>query len=497
MSRALVLIVALSACGRRGSLYEAELAPLPLVTTSSAVVQVVPQTNRAVVVRPGQARPSAVLVSSGARLATRVPGREVVAILSGSARAPTLDLVDLEANTIDTIEAPGAFDRMTFSPEGAFGILTYDASRSAGLAARNLNELALLNVGDATLTRISLDTEGVAPRFVQFAPAVGGRRLVAIALDRGLALFDALRPNVPPRRIALRPPGSTSDAGVLEFVFSRDTRWLFVRTLGVDDVVAIELGPEVGAPPSASINFIAGGVGLADLELAPESAGDGVLAVYSTSQEAFLLDARGIQDNQRRVGLPAAFTQVAPIGPGRVLLWAPSTRAVLVWDVLDGRTGVATLAGLPDRSWPLPALGRAALLLPAIDSSAAALDTLSVTEDPNRLRVRVQTVQLARKPTAFTFSDDQELLFAAVPQPAGLPAVVTVELRSLALSEIVLDVPITGLAHLANGGQLVAEHASPFGDLSVMPAGAVDRLAVTRFSDFALTGALDRPEDGR
>lgn len=499
MSRAhvMVAIVALSACGRRGSLYEAALAPLPLVATSAAVVQVVPQTNRAIVVRPGQPSPSALLVSPGARVVERVPGREVVAILSGGARTPKLDLVDVEARTVTTLDALGAFDRVSFSPEGAFGVLTYDASRSAGLAARNLNELALLNVADERLTRIGLDTEGLAPRFVQFGPPVGGRRLVAVALDRGLALFDALRPEVPPRRVALRPPGSNADAAVLEVLFSRDTRWLFVRMADSDDVVTLELGPEVGAPPSASINFIAGGVGLVDLELAPDSAGDGVLALYATSAEAFLLDARGIQDNVRRVSAPGGSTQLAPIGPTRVALWSTNTRVVMVWDVLDGRTGLGTMSGPALKGWGLPGLGRAVLSFGALASDATALDVVSVTDDPNRLRVRIQTVQLARTPSALAFSVDQTVLLAAIQQPDQSTAVITLDLRSLGLSEVVVDAPVRGLLHLPAEGQLVANHGTTFGDVSLMPVGAVDRLSVTRLSDFALTGALDRPEDGR
>ncbi len=31
----------------------------------------------------------------------------------------------------------------------------------------------------------------------------------------------------------------------------------------------------------------------------------------------------------------------------------------------------------------------------------------------------------------------------------------------------------------------------------MMPAGATERLSVIRSADFALTGALERPEDGR
>jgi hypothetical protein len=497
--RALVLglVVVLAGCGRRGTLYDAAIAPLPLVGTSKAVVQIVPQTRRAVVVKPGEATPATVLITPGARAAVKVPGSEVIAVLTGALRSPKLDLLDVEAREVTTLDVPGAFDRITFSPEGAFGVLAYDAVKSAGLAARNLNEVALLNVAALGVTRVQLDTEGLAPRFVQFGPAVGGRRLVAVALDRGVAIFDALRPEVAARRIALRPAGSAVDAAVSELLFSRDAKWLFVRTLGVDDVVVIELGAEVGAPVSASINFVAGGAGLSDLELAPEAAGDAVLASYSLSKEVLLLDARGIQDNVKRLTLPAALPNLATIAPGRVLLWSPASRSAVVWDVVDGRSGVATLSGVPDRAFALPQLGRAVLTFPAIDSGSSAIDALSFTEEPNRLRLRAQTIQLARKPSAVTLSADQEALFVAVPQATNQPAVVTVELRTMALSEVVLDAAVSGLLHLPAEGKVVADHGSAYGDLSILPVGATERLSVTRVADFALSGDLDRPEDGR
>lgn len=498
--RALIVagLALLAGCGRRGTLYEAAIAPLPLVATSNALVQVVPQTRRAVVVKPNQTTPGAVVVTPGARTAVRVPGSEVIAILGGTSRAPKLDLLDVEAKAVVTLEMPGAFDRLSFSADGRFGVLTYDAERSAGLAARNLNEIALFNVAAQTLTRLQLDTEGLSPRFVHFAPVIGGRRLVAVALERGVAIFDALHPEIAPRRIALRPPGSAADAPVVELLFSRDTRWLFVRTLGVDDVIVIELGTEVGSAIGASINFVAGGNGLSDLELAPAAAGDAVIAAYSSSGEAMLLDARGIQDNVKRLQLPASLPNVETISPTRVLLWSAGSRTVVVWDVMDGRTGSATLTAAPDRAYVLPGLERAVLTVPSGGSGSSAINAVSFTDEPNRLRVRAQAVQLARKPSAVTLSVDQEALFLAVPAAAGVqPAIVTLDLRTLGLGEVLLDAPVTGLFHLASAGHLVADHATPYGDVSIMPVGTTERLSVKRLSDFAFTGDLDRPEDAR
>lgn len=491
-------LLVLASCGRRGTLYDAALAPLPLVATSRVVVQVVPQTRRAVVLNPEDASATPLVTTPGARAVERVPGAEVLAVIAGTARAPVLDLVDLEARTVRSLELPGAFDQLTFSADGRFGVLTYDAERSVGLAARNLNEVGLLNVTSQTVTRVQLDTEGLAPRFVQFAPVVGGRRLVAIALERGITVFDALHPEVAPRRIGLRPAGSSADAPVVELLFSRDTRWLFARALGLDDVIVLELGSEVGAPLSASINFVAGGTGLSALALAPPAAGDAVLAAFATSGEAVLLDARGIQDRVKRLRLPASLPNLVALTEARVVLWSAASSTVVVWDVLDGRSGTVMLTGVPERAVVNGALERVAFTLGGVASLPSAVNVVSITEEPNRLRVRAQAIQLARRPSAVRASADGALLFLGVPASASTrPVVVTLSLATLAVSELALDAEVGALFHVPGPGRLVAVHASPTGDVSVLPVGATERLEVRRLSDFALAGDLDRPEDAR
>lgn len=499
MNRARLLLVLLTAfgCGRRGTLYDAVLAPLPLVATDTAIVQVVPQTNRAVIVTPSSRTPSAVVLSAGARAAVRVPNSELVAILTGTARAPRLELLDVETLTTKVLDAEGVFDRLSFSPDGRYGVLLSNADRAVGLVARNLNELGLLDVQTQTVARLQIDTESLAPRFVHFAPPQAGRRLVAVALERGVAIFDAQRPDVAPRRVALRPAGSSVDTPVAELLFSRDARWLFVRALGVDDVIVIELGAEVGAPVSASINFVAGGSGLSDLELAPSAAGDAVLATFVNSTELVLLDARGIQDNVRRLQLGVALTNVELISATRAVAWAPTSRTMVVWDVLDGRSGVAALTSTPEQVFVTPAAERAVVV--AGGSGVAAVSTLAITDEPNRLRLRVQTIQLATRPSAVRQTNDGASVFLAVAPVNGTQSsMVTLDVSSQGLAEVQLDAPVATLFHLARSGQVAAEHAAaPFGDVSMMPAGATERLSVIRSVDFALTGDLSRPEDAR
>lgn len=496
--RRLLPLLALAACGTRGSLYTAPLKPLPLVGTQGALVQVVPQTDRAVVVTGAAPYTRTVRLSDGARAAVAVPGTDTVAVLTGAPKAPTLDLVDAAGLTATVLPTPGYFDAVTFSPDGRFGVLTYLASARGGqLVARNLNEVGLLDTASLSLTRLQLDTESLAPRSVVFGPEEGARRLVAVTLERGVAVLDALHPEVPTRRISVRPQGSSGDTPVLEAVFSRNAHWLFLRVSGQDDVVAVELGSEVGAPVSASVNFVAGGRGLADIETAPDGADDAVLAVYAGSREAFLLDARGIQDNHRRLALTDVAGHVVRMTGSTVLLWNEGSRTVTAWDVQDGRSGVLALDGAASAPLVVPALDKALFPLPQVSSSAGtgpALATVSLTDETNRVRLHLQGVQLAQAFAASAYDAQGQRLFFSV---ASSPTVVSMDLRTLQLVELALDATPQRLFYLPGSDLVAADHGGPLGDVTFAPAGTSDRAGALRLSDFALSGDLDRPEDVR
>lgn len=482
--------VLLAACGSRGGVYVEPLKPLPLVATSAAVVQVVPQTRRAVVLTPGEPTPAALRISAGARAVSRVPGAELVAVLTGTPRAPTLDLVDVASGTVDTVESPGFFDRVSWSADGALGVFTYAATAPSGqLVARNLNEVGLLFVAQRSLVRLQLDTESLAPRDVVFGPVEPNRRLVAVTLERGVALFDALHPEVAPRRIALRPQGSTTESSVVEAVFAPSGKWLFLRATGLDDVIVLELGPEVAAPLSVSINFVAGGRGLTDIEAPPEVMGDMVLAVYAGSREAWLLDARGIQDNARRLAAPGPVRTAALLAGTRVLLSDAASRTLTAWDLLDGRSGSVTLDGTYSSSLVLPEVDRAVFALGA----ASVLSQVTVTEETNRLRLKLQSIQLTRPFSAATVDPVTRRLFFTV---SGSATVVTMDLMTLALAEVALDAPAARLLYLPQGDWVVAEHAgNALGDVTVVPAGTTERAGARRYVDFAFTDDFELPGD--
>ncbi len=491
----LTLALVLAACGGQGTLFTAPLKPLPLVATRSALVHVVPQTNRAVVLRPGSKTPTALTLSPGARLARRIPQADALVVLTGGPRTPTVDLIDVAANEVQTLALPGYFDAVTFSPDGRFGVFTYDSGSTSGpLVARNLNEVALFDTATRALTRVQLDTESLAPRGVLFGPPEPNRQLVAVTLERGVALFDAHHPDVAPRRISIRPPGSASESTVSEAVFSLDAKWLFLRASALDDVIAIELGGESAQPLSASINFVSGGRGLTDLEPAPLGFPDAVLAVYATSRELWLLDARGIQDSTRKLVSTEAISNVVTLGGARALAWdGRGSRGVVAWDLADGRSGSSVLDGATTTPTLVPAMGKALFFHASTTSGGPSLSTLTLTDETNRLRLRLQSIQLSRTAQATAVDEASQRLFFSV---TGSTSVVTLELATLALQEMPLDVGAASIHFLPEGDWLAAvnEANDRFGDVTVWPAGEVDRTQALRFTDYLLTSDLDRAE---
>jgi hypothetical protein len=218
----LAILIIASACGGRDPIYSQPLTPLPLLATDSALVQVIPQTARAVRLRPGES-PLPIKLSPGARVAARVPGSEQLAVLGGTLKAPRLDLVDVQSGAAVALEIPGLFDALHFSPDGKLVLLTHSPeAKSTPLAARNLNETALVDLASHAVSRIQLETESLAPRQVVFGPEEPDRRLVAVAFERGVAIFDALHPDRPARRIPIRPAGSVEETSVREAIFSSD-----------------------------------------------------------------------------------------------------------------------------------------------------------------------------------------------------------------------------------------------------------------------------------
>lgn len=491
----LVLAPAVCACGKRGTLYDERLAPLPPLAAGAAVVSVVPQTHRAVLLRPGAQAPEAVRISEGARGAAVSPSGEVVAILAGSTQAPVLDLLTVATGRVDSVATHGVFDAVSFSPDGTLALLTYSStSQVPGLAARNLNEIDVVDVPRLAVARMQLDTDSLAPRQVVFAPRGSGRQLVAVTFEKGVTLFDALSPALAPRRISVRPQGSTAEVSIAEALFAPQARFLYLRATGLDDVVVAEL-TDTGARIEASLNFLGGGVGLSDIEL-PLAAGqeEALLAVYGSSREAMLLDARGSQDRQARLTLADPLTRLHALPDGKVLLFGPNERALAAWDPAAGKSGAIALDATFRGTLFADELGRFVFEHPST-AGGAALSIVSLEEQETRLRLHSRSVQLSSPATAFAARDGAGRIFLGV--SSDQPYLVRLDLASLELGQVALDVPAAGLLMLSAGQQVAVLHGGdPAGDLTFVPVDDLERSKTERVVGWALTGDLDRPEDG-
>jgi hypothetical protein len=488
-----VLLLA-GGCGGRGDLYTQKLEPLPLLTTGEALVSVVPQTRRVVRVRKGEP-PQGIALAEGARRAVRLSG-ETVAVLAGTAREPVLQLVAVDSGEVRTLALPGAYDTLTVSEDGRYGVLTYStAGLGPEVVARNLNEVAVVDLEAGAVTRLSLGTESLAPRSVVFAPAHAERRYVAIVLDRGVAVLDAMAPGRAPRRIPTRLSETQPERTVQEALFSPGGDVLFLRLAGMDDVFAVELG-RAGEELTASVNFLAGGTGLSDIALPPASATGAersVLAVYAGSQEAMVLDARGVQDVPR-LPLGAPLTSAHVLADGRALFYDGKLRTVVSWDVATGKSGSALLPAGFDAVRFSDVLGAAVFRHPNGGDGSAALSVVTVREEDTRLRVRLNPIPVSRAVQADVMDAARGRLYFA---PRDQSVLARLDVQTLAIDQVTLDAPITALHYLPARDTLAAQHAEPaLGDVTLIPADRLERAAAERVRSFTLADELGRASEG-
>jgi hypothetical protein len=499
---ALAASLLFSGCGTRGSLYTQALEPLPLLTTRSALVSVVPQTSRAAIVRPDANRPTqAVPISEQARRAEVSPAGDRVIILGGTIKHPVIDLLDPEKATVETLDIHGLFDMVSFSPDGSLAILTYSArAPTAGVAARNLNEIDVVDLISRTVTRMQLDTDSLAPRSVVFAPAQTSpeSQRVAVTFDKGVAVFDALQPQKEARRIAVRPPGSTAQTSVQRALFSPDACFLYLQASGLDDVVVVELAVDGEGVLAPAINFVAGGTGLSGIEV-PRGAGQehSVLAIYTGTREAVLLDALGIEENMVRLSLSDPLTKILALADGKVLVYDGDFRTVVAWDPASGKSGPAVLDAGFDSALVADGLGEAIFRHPSMGTAygGGALSVVFVEEDVNRLRVRAHSIQLAANPQALLLDGSQGRLFLAV-QVDGVAYLVRLDLSTLEPTQVILDAPAAALSYLAGTDTVATIHSQDvYGDVTFLPAAGLDRAQAVRVTDFALAGDADSPSE--
>jgi hypothetical protein len=516
--RLLALALLVAACGTRGAGWDDPLDPVGPVNAADHLVWLVPGTGRVVAVDLAAEEPRSFPAGSIPRALAAVDGG--VAVLGGTGARPHLRKVALPSGDATVLDLPSAYDRIAVAPGGTKAVLYFDPSAPpapGSPAARNFNEIAVVDLAARTVRAVSLATESLAPRGVVFSDAGD---LAAVVLDAAVALVDLADPAVHVR-IPLKLSGG-EELAPLEALFSPDAAFLYVRAAASRDVLAIEVRRAAGEL-GGSVNFLfVPGADLVDDIAVP--AGPGfertVAAVFrrGTAGIAALLDATGDASRSHVVQLTRRASGIADLGDGRFLLF-PATptggtsvaRSVAAWEPLTDRLDEDLLPGpvsLPPRFAP----GAGFFFHDAVNLTGSgttpALTVVTVADTGARLRVQLTPVGLADLPGPSAVTDTGLLLVGvdvvrkgsgAAPAEDGsddpyeetgsLVTVGPVDGPEVPIDGVILDDTVIDLG--VTGAHVWARHDTASGDITVLPLADLRRSAARRFDGLFLVGALE------
>lgn len=505
----------LTGCPGRVELFGEDYEVFGPLTASGRLVWSLGPAKSLVALDPASEAPAARVALPFAPRTVDVAGARVLALGVG-ASGPVLALIDPAGGVPTQVALPDLFDRVLASPDGAYAVLLYDprsAPAPGSPAARNANEIAVVDLAAGTATRIALDTESIAPRGVVFSPA-GAR--AAVILDAGVVVLELAEPA---RRLTVP---LVLDGGERltpeEALFSPDGGHLFIRAVGTADVISVKLEVS-GGVLGGSLNFLfaPGAAAVADIA-APEVEGlaGQVAALFTTpagGSLAALLDPDGDQGASRVVELDVTLRALEDLGGGLFLLHGaggPGGRAVVGWEPLMDRVDVDQLAG---QALAPPTVGGNVAFFrhETGDAGTQALSAASVVREATRLKVKLRPLVLSG------------VLRSAVADPAGgrvvlgvdvdragsgaapdyddadddpqgtTGSLVVLEAETLAIDGLVLDDPVRGLGVV--GDHYYAVHPDEFGDVTFVPRATLTREAARRRDGFLLSGLLDAAEE--
>ena len=492
----------LAACGTRNPSWDAQLDVVGPTVAAGELVWVNRTEAVAEALDPsGLTGPVGFDVVSLPRAVAATPGGFLVS--GGRGDDPQLDVVSLPAGTRQTLHVAGAYDHIDVAPDGLHAVLYFDpaAPPAPGApAARNNNEVTVVDLGALTAQRLALGTESLAPESTAFSSQGD---VAAVILDGTVVLIDLEQPEhrvqVPlklPGGVALHPE---------EALFAPDGRYLYVRASGSDDVLALEVNrtdDELGS----AVNFLfsPGASGLADIAV-PQGPGFEryVAALYDGpgGATAVLLDATGDSSRNHTLQLATAADRLDDLGGGMLLISSASSTAVSGWEPLLDRADTDALPAQPVAA-PRVAAGHAFFIHPAVSIGAgtsAALTSVALVDDGARLRLRQNPLVLGGAPSASMVDPATGTLLLGIEVPregSAAPgpddseqtgSVVTVDPNTLAIGGLVLDARVTGMGVV--GGFGFATHPGELGDVSFFPLDDPTRATAHRVYGF-LAGHL-------
>ena len=497
-----ILCVALAACaalacGKRGDIWDEPFETDGPVAAAERLVWLNRTASLLTILTPGEAELRSLETIPQPRAIAASPFG--VLVLGGRADAPLLQIVSLPDGAARSIPLGAAWDAIAVSPDGNHAILRFDPEMRPPAGAppvRNLNEIGIVDLVGGSAETIVLQTESLVPREVVFAPASD---LAAILFDSAVAFVDA---SAPARR--LQVPLKLRDGRALqptEAIFSPDGSFLFVRALGSDDVLALELlaGPD---RIDVSINFLfaAGARSLRDIAVSAPF-GNAVVALYEN--QVALLDARGESGASRSAPLGSRVDRILDLGDGLLLLHAdlrglsvdrqPSRpgsrwRDRLAVDRPRAAAGERTARGRRQR---LPAAERRR----DRGSHGGEGGTGSGPSPPE-----LQTLQLAGQPTAAAADEVRGIVYLGLDlesfggeDETATGGIAAIAAGSLASGGLLVDAPVRQLGMV--GDWIFGVHDAEHGDVTLAPAGALRRDEAIRYEGVFLNGLLDRGEN--
>ncbi len=515
---ALAALVALASCRTRAPLWSQSLdiagplavnGELAFLNRTTAIVTLLDPS--------GSKAPVSVNVTHWPR-AFAVAGTNVV-VAGGTGAAPELDIVSVPSGDLRSLALPGAYDRAAVSPDGNLVVLDYDPSKPpapGGPAARNNDQLSVVDLAAGKVSTFALRTEALAPEQIVFSP---DGQVAAVVLDGAIALVE---PDNTDQRVVV--PLKLPDGTVLQPVqaaFAPDGAYLYVRARGDDDVLSLEVDKSASGLTSA-INFLyfPGGAGLQDI-LVPQGAGFTryVAALYTTNTVTLaLLDATGDTSKTHSTQLSQPATTLGDLGNGQLLAYADPalapgapTRYLAGWEPLLDRLDQDVLSGQVAKS-PLVGPGIAFFPHDVVNTSSgstAALTAVRLEDDGSRLRLRLAPIVLGGGASALAMDAANGMLLVAVDVPrkdsgaapdpnddqnfdGDTGSLVAVNADSLSLGGATLDDTSTAVGFA--GAYVWAQHSSPFGDITFVPLAHLDRAHARRVTGFLASHLTDTKE---
>ena len=470
-----------------------------------------------VLLEPNGEAPTAHLPLLGRPVALAAAGDRVL-VLGHRAGAPHLEVIELPSGARRQVNLPGAYDRLLVAPDGEAAVLLYDASappRPGVPAARNLNEIAVVDLSAGRAERVVLETESIAPRDVVWSPS---GELAAVVLDAALALIDVTDPSRR-LRVPLKLPGGEALTPE-EVLFAPGGGQLFVRAGGTRDVLALEV-TRSAAGLAASLNFLflPGAERLRDIAVSSaEGLGGRVVGLWDRAgggSLAAVLEGSGAVLETRVVTLAERHQRLEELGGGLFLLHGSPARlgerggaALAVWEPGEDRLHEDRLAG-PTTAPPVIARGAVFFQHLAGVGGPPAMTAVAVEATAARLRLRQSPLAVTGtlQGVAPLPGGDGVLLGVDVPrrdsgaapqddsrdQFYGTTGALVVVNDALDIEGLVLDASIGAVGSL--GDSYFALHPDPRGDVTFVPRATPTRAAARRVSGYLLTGLLAERED--